>query len=61
MKLTEKKEQEIRMELIEATKKYKMTRLDALNFVAGYTNGHIGLDDAMEIVRFIHTCDLIKA
>jgi hypothetical protein len=61
MKLTEAMEKEIRLALIDQTKIRKMTRWDALNFIAGYTNSKIELDDAMLIVNFVFACDLIKA
>ena len=59
--MSEKMEKEVRTALIEETKNRKMNRWDALNFVAGYTNSKISLEEAMMMVNFIFACDLIKA
>lgn len=58
--LTNAKVEEVRDALVMEAMRRKMTRWDAMNFVAGYANWDIDLFDAMRCVNYAWVMDLLK-
>ena len=52
--------EEIKAALVIEAKSRKMNRWDAMNFVAGYSQGNLSINEAMEIVNLAFMMELIK-